>query len=78
MKIYYEKKTLCPLFMDGVQTASWIEQLWGDSLLFTNKFPEISGTHLIELGRMKDWKILKPPSGLDHGFPGSGIERLNQ
>ena len=27
--------------------------LRGGSLLFTTKFPEIPGTHLIDLGRMK-------------------------
>ena len=72
-----KKKILCPLFMDGVQNASRLERLWGDSLLFTTKFPEISSTHLIELRRMKDWKTLKPPRDFDHGFPGSGIECLN-
>ena len=33
--------------MDGV------EQLRGNSLLFTTKFPEIPGTHFIDLRRMK-------------------------
>ena len=40
--------------MDEVQIASRLERLWGDSLLFTTKFLEISSTHLIELGRMKE------------------------
>ena len=31
------------------------EPLWGGSLLFTTKFPEIFGSHLIDLGRMKGW-----------------------
>ena len=34
-------------------TASWLEPLREGSLLFTTKFPEIPGTHLIGLGRMK-------------------------
>ena len=34
-------------------TASRLEPLRGGSLLFTTKFPEIPGTHLINLGRMK-------------------------
>ena len=34
-------------------TASRLEPLRGGSLLFTTKFPEISGTHFIDLGRMK-------------------------
>ena len=35
-------------------TASKLEPIGGDSLLFTTKFPEIPGTHFIDLGRMKD------------------------
>ena len=35
-------------------TASRLESLRGGSLLFTTKFPEISGTHFINLGKMKD------------------------
>ena len=34
-------------------TASRLEPLQGGSLLFTTKFPEIPGTHFIDLGRMK-------------------------
>ena len=34
-------------------TASRLEPLRGGSLLFTTKFPEIPGTHFIDLGRMK-------------------------
>ena len=37
------------------RTVSSLEPLWGDSLLFTNKFPEICGTHFIDLERMKGW-----------------------
>ena len=36
-------------------TASRLQPLWGGSLLFTNKFPEIPGTHFIDLGNMKGW-----------------------
>ena len=36
-------------------TASRLEPLRGGSLLFTTKFPEIPGTHFINLGRMKGW-----------------------
>ena len=42
-----------PLFMDGGSTASRLEPLRGGSLIFTTKFPEIPGTHFIDLGRMK-------------------------
>ena len=34
-------------------TASRLEPLRGGSLLFTTKFPKISGTHFTDLGRMK-------------------------
>ena len=34
-------------------TASRLEALRGGSLLFTNKFPEIPGTHFIGLSKMK-------------------------
>ena len=43
------KKTLWPLFMDGVQ----LRKFNGGSLLSTTKFPEIPGTHFIDLGRLK-------------------------
>ena len=33
--------------------ASKLQPLRGGSLLFTTKFPEISGTHFIDLGSMK-------------------------
>ena len=36
-------------------TASWLQPLRGGSLLFTTQFPEIPGTHFIDLGRMKGW-----------------------
>ena len=35
-------------------TASRLEPLGGDNLLFTSKFAEFPGTHSIDLGRMKD------------------------
>ena len=41
--------------MDGVQLPQGKEALQGGSLLFTTKFLEIPGTHLIDLGRMKGW-----------------------
>ena len=34
-------------------TASRLQPPRGGSSLFTTKFPEIPGTHFIELGRMK-------------------------
>ena len=40
-------------FYGWCSTASRLEPLRGGSLLFTTKFPEIPGTHFIDLGRMK-------------------------
>ena len=34
-------------------TVSRLESLRGGSLLFTTKFPEIPGTHFIDLGKAK-------------------------
>ena len=34
-------------------TTSRLEPLRGGSLIFTTKFPEISGAHFMDLGRMK-------------------------
>ena len=50
-------------------SASRLEPLQGDSLLFTTKFPEIPGTHFIDLGRMKAESTLEPLSGFEHGTP---------
>ena len=36
-------------------TAPRLEPLRGGSLLFTTKFPNIPGTHFIDLGKMKGW-----------------------
>ena len=38
----------------GLNCLKATEPLQGGTLLFTTKFPEIPGTHLINLGRMKD------------------------
>ena len=38
----------------GFNCLKATEPLRGGSLLFTTKFPEIPGTHLIDLRRMKD------------------------
>ena len=37
----------------GLNCLKATEPLRGDSSIFTTKFPEISGTHLTDLGRMK-------------------------
>ena len=46
-------KNFMASFYGWGSTASRLESLQGGSLLFTTKFPEIPGTHFINLGRMK-------------------------
>ena len=50
---YLLKKNFMAPFYGWGSTASRLELLRGGSLLFTTKFPEISGTHFTNLGRMK-------------------------
>ena len=38
-----------------------------NSLIYTTKFREILGTHLIDLGKMKTETIMEPPSGFKSG-----------
>ena len=45
---------MAPFYGRG-STASRLQPLRGGSLLFTTKFPDIPGTHFIDLGRMKGW-----------------------
>ena len=56
-KIYQQikkkQKNFMAAFHGWGSTASRLEPLRGGSLLFTTKFPEIPGTHFIDLGRMK-------------------------
>ena len=51
-----KKKKLYGLFLwMGLNCLKAIEPLRGDSLLFTTRSPGVSGTHLINPGRMKIW-----------------------
>ena len=55
LKIVPQKKKkyfMAPFYGRG-STASRLEPLQGGSLLFTTKFPDISGTHFSDLARMK-------------------------
>ena len=83
--IWYKnlKNFMAPFYGWG-STASRLQPLRGGSLLFTIQFPEIPGTHFIDLGRIKGWFDL----GATHWFwtrdfwignpaPGLGIQRLN-
>ena len=52
--LMYRKKNLYGLFLwMGFNCLKAIESLQGGSLLFTTKLPEVPGTHLIDVGRMK-------------------------
>ena len=57
--------------------ASRLEPLRGGGLLFTTKFPEVLGTHVIDSQGWKAESTLEPHSGFEHGIPGLGIQRLN-
>ena len=46
------KNFMAPFYGWG-STPSRLEPLRGGSLLFTTKFPEVPGTHFIDLERMK-------------------------
>ena len=48
-----KKKNFMAPFYGWGSTASRLEPLRGGSLLITTKFPEVPGTHSIDLGRMK-------------------------
>ena len=52
MKLKNSKNFMSACYGWG-SAASRAEPLQGGSLLFTTKFPEIPGTHFIDLGRMK-------------------------
>ena len=62
----------------GLNCFKATEPLRGGSLLFTPKFPEIPGTHLINLGRMKGWVNLGVTQWFSTRAPGLEIQRLNQ
>ena len=51
---------MSPFYRWG-STTSRPEPIQGGSLFFTTKFPEIPGTHFIDLGRIKGL--------VDHGAP---------
>ena len=49
------KKTLWLLLWMGFSCLKAATPLRGGSLFFTTKFPEVPGTHLIDIGRKKGW-----------------------
>ena len=56
---FYEKKDFMALFHGWGSTASRLEPLWGGSLLFTIKFPEIAGTHFLSNSQRRTTQISK-------------------
>ena len=80
MKIYSKKKLylnfMAPFYGWG-STASRLQPLQGGSLLFTTKFPEIPGTHFVDLRRMKGWVDLGANQWFWTRDPGLGIQRFN-
>ena len=70
-----KKKTLWPLFMDGPpQGYSHFEEAVYFLPFSSQKFL------VLILSTTEGWKAestLEPPSGFEHGTPGSGIQRLN-
>ena len=71
------KNSMAPFYGWG-STASRLEPLRGDSLLFTTKFPEIPDTHFIDLERMKGWVDLEATEWFfENGTPGLRIQGLN-
>ena len=54
-KNFFLKKTLWPLFVDGVNYLKATVPQRGDSLLFKTKSLEVPSTHFINLGMMKSW-----------------------
>ena len=51
----WKKNLYGPFYGWGLTASSWLQPLQGGSLLFTIKFPEIPGTHFIDLARMTAW-----------------------
>ena len=54
IKLLKNQNFIAPFYGWG-STAPRLEPLRGGSLLFTTKFPNIPGTHFIDLGKMKGW-----------------------
>ena len=70
-----KKKTnfMAPLYGWG-STASRLQSRRGGSLLFTIQFPEIPGTHFINLGSIKGWVDLGATQWFWTRDPGLGIK----
>ena len=62
------------LFYGWGSTTSRLEPLQWGSLLFTTRFPEIPGTHFIDLGKIKGWVDLGATQQFENRNPGLGIQ----
>ena len=71
-----KKKLYGPFLWMGFNCLKATEPLWGGSLLFTTKFPEIPGTHLINLGRVKGWVDLGATQWFWTWTSGLGIQHV--
>ena len=65
------RKLYGPFLWMGFNYLKATEPLRGGSLLFTTKFQEILGTHLINL-RRKGESTLESPSDFEQSTPGLG------
>ena len=50
----YKKRLYNPFLWMGFNCLKTVDPILGDSVLLNTKFPEVSGTNSIDLGRMKD------------------------
>ena len=53
LKLFLQQELYNPFLWMGFNCLKATEPLRGDSLLFTTWHPELPGTHLVNLGRMK-------------------------
>ena len=54
IKLFKKQNFMAPFYGWG-STGPRLEPLQGGSLLFTTTFPNIPGTHFIDLGKTKGW-----------------------
>ena len=65
------KVTLWPLFVDGVQLSQGYRATTRRQFIF--HYSGLPGTHLIDLGKMKDWVLLETTQCFKQGAPGLGL-----
>ena len=68
------KKNYGPFSWMGFNHPMVTEPLQGHNLVFTTKFPGVSGTQSIDL---KDERLLQQPRVFEPGIPESQIQCLN-